>query len=85
MEELLLLTKCVLARFLWYSIINDGADFVKNCETCQKQRSLTLEAKTWLHVIHVPTDVMIQIYVDICNLPEVYGYCSLVACIDYFN
>ena len=43
------------------------------------------ETKTELHVIPVPTAVMNQIGVDICNLPEVDGYCCLVVCTDYFS
>ena len=33
----------------------------------------------------VPTAVMRQIGIDICNLPEVDGYKHLVVCIDYFS
>ena len=74
-----------IAPFFWYSIYKDVADFVKKCMTCQKQGSLTLKTKTELHSIPVPTAVMNQISVDICNLPEVDGYCCLVVCIDYFR
>ena len=52
--------------------------------TCQKQGSLTLRTKTELRSITVPTVVMDQICIDICNLPEVDGCCCLVVCIDYF-
>ena len=51
----------------------------------QKQGSLTLRTKTELHSIPVPTALMNQICVDICNLPEVDGYYCLVVCIDYFS
>ena len=53
--------------------------------TRQKRGSLTLKIKTELHSTPVPTAVMNQIGVDICNLPEVNGYCCLVVCIDYFS
>ena len=53
--------------------------------TCQKQGSLTFKTKTELHIIPVPTAVMNQIGVDICNLTEVDEYCCLVVCIDYFS
>ena len=43
------------------------------------------ETKTELHSIPVPTAVMNQMGVDICNLPEVDEYCCLVVCIDYFS
>ena len=75
----------ISARFFWYSIYNDVVDFMKKCMTCLKQESLTLTTKTELHSIPVPTAVMNQIYVDICNLSEVDGYCCLVVCIDYFS
>ena len=35
--------------------------------------------------IPVPADVMKQIGIDICNLPEVDGYRHLIVCIDYFS
>ena len=38
-----------------------------------------------MHSIPVSTAVMNQIGVDICNLPEVDGYCCLGICIDYFR
>lgn len=75
----------ISARFFWYSIYNDVAEFVKTCVPCQKQGSLTLNTKTELHSIPVPTAVMNQIGTDICNLPEVDGFCCLVVCIDYFS
>ena len=38
-----------------------------------------------LHSIPVPSQVMKQIGIDICNLPEVGGFKHLVVCIDYFS
>ena len=52
--------------------------------TCLKQGSLTFKTKKQ-HSTAVPTAVMNQIDVDICNFPEVDGYCCLVVCIDYFS
>ena len=55
------------------------------CMTCQNQGSLTLRTKTEQRSITVPTVVMNQICIDICNLPEVDGFCCLVLCMDYFS
>ena len=75
----------ISARFFWYSIYNDVVDFVKKFMMCQKQESLTRKTKNEPYSIPVPTAVMNKICVDICNLPEVDGYCCLVVCIDYFS
>ena len=73
----------VSARFLWYSMYNDVADFVKSCNLCQKQGDLTPTIKNELRSVLVQSTVMKQIGVDLCNL--VKGYCHLVVCIDYFS
>ena len=44
-----------------------------------------MKIKNKLQNVPVPTVVMKQIGIDLCNLPEVDGYCSLVVCIDYFS
>ena len=61
------------------------ADFVKSCERCQMQGDLTLKVKIELHSLPVPSMVLKQIGVDLCNLPEVDEYRHLVVCIDYFS
>ena len=38
-----------------------------------------------LQSVPVSCEVMKQIGIDICNLPEVEGYKHLVVCIDYFS
>ena len=38
-----------------------------------------------LQSIPVPNDVMRQVGVDICNLPQVDGFNYLIVCIDYFR
>ena len=38
-----------------------------------------------LHGISIPSQVMKQIGIDICSLPDVDGYKYLVVCIDYFS
>ena len=51
----------------------------------KKRESLTLETKTELHSVPVPTAAMNQIGFDIWKLPEVSGDCWLDVYIDYFN
>ena len=58
---------------------------MKSCEICRKQGNLTLKTKNELHSIPIPTAVMKQIGVDLCNLPEVDEYRHLIVCIDYFT
>ena len=37
-----------------------------------------------LQCIFLPLEVMAQIGMDICNLPEINGYKQLVVCVDFF-
>ena len=53
--------------------------------TYQKQENLTLKTKAELHSVPVPTAVMNQIRVAICNLTEVDRYSCLIVCTDYFS
>ena len=51
---------------------------MKNCDVKKKKKkreSLTLETKTELHSVPVPTAAMNQIGFDIWKLPEVSGDC----------
>ena len=57
----------------------------KKCMTYQKQGSLKLKTKFEMYSIPALTAVMNQVGVDICNLPQVDGYCCLVVYIDYFR
>ena len=38
-----------------------------------------------LHSIPLKTEVMQQIGIDICSVPEVDGFKHLVVCVDYFS
>ena len=75
---------CRLFFFL-YSIRGDVMNFVINCDVCQKQGELSLKTKTELQNVPIETAVMKQDGNDVCNLPKVDGFCSLVVCIDYFS
>ena len=74
----------IAQRFFWYNISNDISDFVKKCEQCQKQGDLK-SPKADLKPIPIPSTVMKQVGVDICNLPETDGYCHVIVLIDYFS
>ena len=71
--------------FFWHGMVNDVKNYIKNCENCQHQSNTFKKISTQLQSIPVPTDVMKQIGIDICNLPEVDGYRHLIVCIDYFS
>ena len=60
-------------------------NFVEKCDVCQKQVDLSLKTKTELQNVPIETAVMKQVGIDACNLPKVYGFCSLVVYIDYFS
>ena len=38
-----------------------------------------------MHSIPVPSNVMKQVGVDLCGLPEIDGYLYLIFCTDYFS
>ena len=62
------------ARFFWYPMYDDVADFIRSCELCQKQGDIKISTKTELHGVPIPSDVMKHVGVDLCNLPEVDGF-----------
>lgn len=72
-------------RFFWHNMLGDVAEFVKRCEMCQKHGKMEKLISPELQSVPVPSEVMKQIGIDICNLPEVDGYKHLVVCIDYFS
>ena len=51
---------------------------------CHKEGDLKLKTNSKLHSIPVPSNVMKQVGVDLCGVPEVGGYRYLIVCIDYF-
>ena len=74
----------IAARFYWHNIKDDVKEYIKKCDQCQKHGNLK-KVSTKLHSIPVINDVMQQIGVDVCNLPEVDGFKHLIVCIDYFT
>ena len=76
--------KKIPGRFFWHNIAAGINDYVKRFQQCQRQGNLK-SPKVELKLIPVPSRVMKQVGVDICNLPEVDGYCHVIVLIDYFS
>ena len=75
----------ISARFYWYTIVKDVADYNKSCDACQKQLEIKKDISSELHCIPVPSEVMNQAGVYLFTLPEVDGFIYLVVLIDYFS
>ena len=75
----------VSERFFWHSIFADVSEYVRKCEECQRHGKLQNTISPEMQSIPVPNQVMVQIGVGICNLPDVDGFKHLVVCIDYFS
>ena len=74
----------IAQRFFWHNIAADINEYVKCCQQCPKQGDLK-SPKVELKSIPVPSIVMKQVGMDICNLPEVDGYRHVIVLIDYFS
>ena len=57
----------------------------KIVEQSQKGRKIVKKIVFDLQSIPLPSEVMKQIEVDLCNLPEVYRYKYFALCINYFS
>ena len=76
----------IMERFFWKHVSKDVRDFILCCERCQKVNPALKTPVGQLHPIPVPSEVMVQIRVDISNLPKTEeGYCCIVVAIDYFS
>ena len=73
------------ARYFWFSMKDDVTKFVNQCETCQKSAPKFDKNNSTLHPVPVSANVMKQVGVDLCQLPEVDGYKYLIVCVDYFS
>ena len=76
--------KTEIQLIFWYSVHKDVESYVNCCENCQKQGDLKLITNSKLYSITVLSNVMKQVGVDLCGLPEVDGYRCLIICIYYF-
>ena len=74
-----------LTTFYWYTIVRVVAEFIRSCDECQKQREIKKDMANELHCIHVPSELMKQVDVDIYTLLEVDGFIYLVVLLDYFS
>ena len=76
----------ILERFYWKHVGKDVRDFILACDRCQKVNPALKTAVGELHPVPVPDEVMVQIGVDISNLPKTEdGYCCIVVAMDYFS
>ena len=57
-------------RFFWHNMLGDISEFAKRCELCQKHGKMEKLISPELQSVPVPSEVMTQIGIDICNLPE---------------
>ena len=71
-------------RFFWHGTIEDIMEFNK-IFSCQQQGEIFKKINPELKSILVPNEVMKQIGIDLCTLPEVDGFKRLIVCIDYFS
>ena len=75
----------VSERFYWHGMVDDVKNYIRTCQKCQKQGKIIKKISPELQSIHVDSNVMQQVGVDICNLPEMNGYKHLIVMIDYFS
>ena len=75
----------ISGRFCWHNMINDVREFFVKCDECQRHKAVPKKISQRLQNAPVPSQVMAQIGVDICNLPEVDEFKHLIVCIDYFS
>ncbi|XP_068224257.1 uncharacterized protein [Palaemon carinicauda] len=75
-----------LECFYWKNVSADVRDFVTACDRGQKVNPLQQTEVAELHPVPVPSEVMLQIGVDITNMPKTEdGYCCVVDAMDYFS
>ena len=72
-------------RFFWHGMIEDIKEYIKTCKSWQQQGKIFKKISPELKSIPVPNEVMKQIGIDFCTLPEVDGFKHLIVCIDYFS
>ena len=65
----------------WPKTLRNTLKFVKVAKNKGRSHKINPEPKS----IPVPNEVMKQIGIDLCTLPEVDGFKHLIVCIDYFS
>ena len=66
-------------------MIEDIKDNIKICRSCQLQGKIFKKISPELKSIPVPNEVMKQIGIDLCALPEVDRFKHFIVCIYYFS
>ena len=72
-------------RFYWHGMVDDVKNYIKTCHKCQHQGKIFKKISPDLQSIPIESEVMKQVGVDLCNLPEVDGFEHLIVLIDYFS
>ena len=72
-------------RFYWHGMVDDVKNYIKTCQKCQHQGKIFKKISPDLQSIPIESEVMKQVGVDLCNLPEVDGFKHLIVLIDYFS
>lgn len=75
----------VSQRFYWHGMVDDVKSYIKTCQKCQQHGKLIKKISPELQSIPIEPNVMKQVGIDLCNLPEVNGYKHLIVLIDYFS
>ena len=71
--------------FYWHGMVDDVKNYIKTCQKCQHQGKIFKKISPDLQSIPTESEVMKQVGVDLCNLPEVDGFKHLIVLIDYFS
>ena len=66
-------------------MVDDVQNYIKTCQKCQHQGKIFKKISPDLQSIPIEIEVMKQVGVDLCNLPEVDGFKHLIVLIDYFS
>ena len=76
----------ILERFFWKNVGKDVTNFILSCDRCQKVNPVRKIDVGELHPVPVPSEVMVQIGIDITNLPKTDdGFNCVVVAMDYFS
>ena len=75
----------IYERVFWHGMIEDNKEYIKICKSSQQQGKIIKKISPELKIIPVPNEVMEQIGIDLCTLPELDGYKHSIVCIGYFS
>ena len=81
----------ILEKFYWKNVGRDVRDFILACDNCCRKvkpihETDVVEEQHPISIVPMPNEVMVQIGVDITNLPKTEdSYCYVVLAVDYFS